>query len=59
MPTLQPDQKADLQCLEYVQEKLDAAKAMQRAIAVAHNSTAAVAVVASHFESLQVCRQYC
>jgi hypothetical protein len=45
--------------VECVQEKLDAAKAMQRAIAVAQKSTTAVAVVASHFESLQVCKQHC
>lgn len=37
-----------------LQEKLDAAKAMQRAIVVAQNSTAGVAEVAAHFETLQV-----
>jgi hypothetical protein len=44
-----------LAVLTCLQEKLDAARAMQRAIVVAQNSTAGVAVVANHFESLQVC----
>lgn len=37
-----------------VQEKLEAARAMQRAIIVASNSTAGIAAVAANFEKLQV-----
>lgn len=36
------------------QEKLEAARAMQRAIIVASNSTAGIAAVAANFEKLQV-----
>lgn len=38
-----------------LQEKLEAAQAMQRAIVVANNSTAGIADVAANFETLQVC----
>lgn len=38
-----------------MQEKLAAAKAMQRAITVASESTTSMAAIAEHFESLQVC----